>query len=114
MFVCIFCSIAAGIRADQEVTVAVFPGAAPVSFIDEQGHAAGLFPDLLERILTEAGYSSWAVMEWECAVKSPEQGAAEGAPFIAKHIIETSDVAFDDFAASGADVEANRRILGLS
>ena len=24
---------------------------------------------------TEAGYSSWAVMEWECAVKSPEQGA---------------------------------------
>ena len=43
-----------------------------------------------------------------------EQGAAEGAPFIAKHIIETSDVAFDDFASSGADVEANRRILGLS
>ena len=53
-------------------------------------------------------------MEWECAVKSPEQGAAEGAPFITKHIIETSEVAFDDFAASGADVEANRKILGLS
>ncbi len=65
-------------------------------------------------LLTEAGYTGWAVMEWECAVKSPEQGAAEGAPFITKHLIETSDVAFDDFASSGADVEANRRILGLT
>jgi hypothetical protein len=65
-------------------------------------------------LLTEAGYVGWAVLEWECAVKSPEQGAAEGAPFIAKHLIETSDVAFDDFAASGADEEANRKILGLS
>jgi len=64
-------------------------------------------------LLTEAGYFGWAVLEWECAVKSPEQGAAEGAPFIAKHIIETTEVAFDDFASSGADVEANRQILGL-
>ena len=65
-------------------------------------------------LLTEAGYSGWAVLEWECAVKSPEQGAAEGAPFIARHIIETTEVAFDDFAASGADVASNRQILGLS
>ena len=62
---------------------------------------------------TEAGYNSWAVLEWECCVKSPEQGAAEGAPFIARHIIETTDVAFDDFAGGQADVAANRRILGL-
>ncbi len=65
-------------------------------------------------LLTEAGYSGWAVMEWECAVKSPEQGAAEGAPFITRHLIEKTDVAFDDFASSGADVETNRQILGLS
>ena len=42
------------------------------------------------------------------------QWAAEGAPFTAKHIIETSDVAFDDFASSSSDFEANRRILGLT
>ena len=65
-------------------------------------------------LLTEAGYDSWAVLEWECCIKSPEQGAAEGAPFIARHIIETTDVAFDDFAGGQSDVEANRRILGLS
>ncbi|MCH7526588.1 MAG: hypothetical protein IID39_04040, partial [Planctomycetes bacterium] len=39
-------------------------------------------------LLTEAGYTGWAALEWECCVKSPEQGAAEGAPFIAGHIIE--------------------------
>lgn len=64
-------------------------------------------------LLTEAGYDDWAVLEWECCVKSPEQGAAEGAPFIVEHIIETSDVAFDDFAGGDADVQDNRRILGL-
>ena len=53
-------------------------------------------------------------MEWECAVKSPEQGAAEGAPFIARHLIEATQVAFDDFASGGgADVQRNRQILGL-
>ncbi|MHC4596972.1 MAG: sugar phosphate isomerase/epimerase family protein, partial [Planctomycetota bacterium] len=31
-------------------------------------------------LLTEAGYTGWAVLEWECCVKSPQQGAAEGAP----------------------------------
>ena len=65
-------------------------------------------------LLTEAGYDSWAVLEWECCIKSPEQGAAEGAHFIARHIIETTDVAFDDFAGGQSDVKANRRILGLS
>ena len=65
-------------------------------------------------LLTEAEYSSWAVLEWECCVKSPEQGAAEGAPFIARHLIETTDVAFDDFAGGQTDVAANRRILGLN
>jgi sugar phosphate isomerase/epimerase len=65
-------------------------------------------------LLTEAGYTGWAVLEWECCVKSPEQGAREGAPFIAQHIIEATEVAFDDFAGGKTDVERNRQILGLS
>jgi len=65
-------------------------------------------------LLTEAGFDGWAVLEWECCVKSPEQGAAEGAPFIARHIIEATDVAFDDFAGGESDDELNKRILGLA
>ena len=64
-------------------------------------------------LLTEAGYDGWAVLEWECCVKSPEQGAREGAPFIAKHIIEATEVAFDDFAGGKSDRAMNRKILGL-
>jgi len=59
------------------------------------------------------GYKGWAVLEWECCLKHPEDGAAEGAPFIAAHMIRTTDRAFDDFASSGADEAMNRRILGL-
>jgi sugar phosphate isomerase/epimerase len=64
-------------------------------------------------LLAEAGYNSWAVLEWECCIKSPEQGALEGAPFIANHIIETTEVAFDDFAGGESDKKRNRRLLGL-
>ena len=64
-------------------------------------------------LLTEAGYRGWAVLEWECCVKSAEQGAREGAPFIARHLIEATQAAFDDFAAAPRDQNVNRRILGL-
>ena len=64
-------------------------------------------------LLTEADFDGWAVMEWECCVKSPEQGAAEGAPFVARHIIEATTVAFDDFAGGKSDPASNRRMLGL-
>ncbi len=64
-------------------------------------------------LLTEKGYSGWAVLEWECCLKSPEQGAREGAPFIARHIIEPTPVAFDDFAGAKTDAHRNRRMLGL-
>ncbi len=64
-------------------------------------------------LLTEKGYDGWAVLEWECCLKSPGQGAREGAPFIARHLIETTDVAFDDFAGASTDVQRNRRMLGL-
>jgi sugar phosphate isomerase/epimerase len=63
--------------------------------------------------LTQYGYEGWAVLEWECCIKSSDQGAAEGAPFIARHIIQAAAHAFDDFAGSGADEAANRRMLGL-
>jgi sugar phosphate isomerase/epimerase len=63
--------------------------------------------------LSQYGYAGWAVLEWECCIKSSEQGAAEGAPFIARHIIQVAERAFDDFASSGVDLAANRRVLGL-
>jgi sugar phosphate isomerase/epimerase len=64
--------------------------------------------------LTQYDFEGWAVLEWECCIKSSEQGAAEGAPFIARHIIQAAGRAFDDFAGSGIDQAANRRLLGLA
>lgn len=58
-------------------------------------------------------YPGWAVLEWECALKHPEDGAREGAPFIRDHIIRVTPHAFDNFAASGVDAGQNRRLLGL-
>ena len=63
--------------------------------------------------LTEVGYASWAVLEWECCIKDGVQGAAEGAPFIKSMIINTPTKAFDDFAGGKSDVAMNRRILGI-
>jgi len=63
--------------------------------------------------LSQYDYDGWAVMEWECCIKSPEQGAREGAPFIQKHIIEVTEKAFDDFAGGEPDEDLNRRIMGI-
>ncbi len=63
--------------------------------------------------LTQYGFDGWAVLEWECCLKHPEDGAREGAEFIRRHLIRVTEKAFDDFAASGADEAANRRMLGL-
>jgi len=63
--------------------------------------------------LTQYGYDGWAVLEWECCIKDPVQGATEGAPFIASHIIKATEKVFDDFAGTGADEEVNKKILGL-
>jgi sugar phosphate isomerase/epimerase len=59
------------------------------------------------------GYDGWAVLEWECCLKHPEDGAKEGAPFISRHMIRTTEKAFDDFASSGTDKDLNRKVLGL-
>ena len=63
--------------------------------------------------LTGYDFDGWAVLEWECCIKSPEQGAREGSHFIKNLIIETTDKAFDDFASAGTDKEANKKILGI-
>ncbi len=59
-------------------------------------------------------YDGWAVLEWECALKHPEDGAAEGAVFIKENIIRVTEKAFDDFASSGGSNENfNNQILGI-
>lgn len=63
--------------------------------------------------LTQYGYDGWAVLEWECALKHPEQGAAEGAPFIASHMIRKAETAFDDFAGGAADPDFIRQVLAI-
>ncbi len=59
-------------------------------------------------------YDGWAVLEWECCLKHPEDGAREGAEFIRKHIIHVADRAFDDFAKAHADRTANLEMLGAA
>lgn len=75
---------------------------------DGQVDFSGLFSKLAAN-----DFEGWAVLEWECCLKHPEDGAREGAEFIKRHIIRVTDKAFDDFADTGTDDESNRRILGL-
>jgi sugar phosphate isomerase/epimerase len=63
--------------------------------------------------MAQYGYDSWAVLEWECCLKHPEDGAREGAPFIAGHIIRVTEKAFDDFAGGSTDEGKIKRMLGL-
>jgi sugar phosphate isomerase/epimerase len=64
--------------------------------------------------MAQYDYPGWAVLEWECCLKHPEAGAAEGSKFIREKIIRVTDRAFDDFAGARADSEKNKRILGFS
>jgi len=63
--------------------------------------------------MAQYGYDSWAVLEWECCLKHPEDGAREGAQFIADHIIRVTEKAFDDFAGGSVDRKQIKRFLGL-
>ncbi|HAQ20527.1 MAG TPA: AP endonuclease [Prolixibacteraceae bacterium] len=65
-------------------------------------------------LLTEKNYDGWAILEWEDCLKSPQQGAAEGAPFIKQQIINATEVSFDDFAGKLTTNDRNRKILGIS
>ena len=75
---------------------------------DGQVDFAGIFSKL-----AAYDFDGWAVLEWECCLKHPEVGAAEGAPFIDAHIIRVTEKAFDDFADAGTDEAANRTMLGI-
>jgi sugar phosphate isomerase/epimerase len=88
------------------------------SWVDRPGRFRSLgdgqvdFPAIFSK-MAENDFDGWAVLEWECALKHPEQGAAEGAPFIARHIIRVAEHAFDDFAAGGADRAQNSALMGI-
>lgn len=64
--------------------------------------------------LAHHGYDGWAVLEWECCLKHPEDGAREGAKFIADHIIRVSERAFDAPLRPTVDDAAIHRMLGLN
>jgi len=88
------------------------------SWIDRAGRFRSLgdgqvdFKSIFSK-LAAYNYAGWAVLEWECCIKHPEAGAAEGAPFIKKHLIRTTEKAFDDFAGTSSNAAFNRSILGL-
>ncbi|MFQ1699703.1 sugar phosphate isomerase/epimerase family protein [Loktanella agnita] len=58
-------------------------------------------------------FAGWAVVEWECCLKHPEDGAREGAQFVKDHIIRVTERAFDDFAGGAVDDATNRKMLGI-
>jgi sugar phosphate isomerase/epimerase len=63
--------------------------------------------------MAQFDFPGWAVLEWECALKHPHDGAREGAEFIRRHIIRVAEHAFDDFAGSGVDTAQLKRVLGI-
>ncbi len=63
--------------------------------------------------LARYDYGGWCVLEWEDCLKNGEDGAREGAAYIARHIIRVTDRAFDDFAGAKPDQALNRALLGL-
>jgi sugar phosphate isomerase/epimerase len=63
--------------------------------------------------MAQYDYPGWAVLEWECALKHPHDGAREGAEFIRRHIIRVAERSFDDFAGSGVDRAQLQRVLGI-
>ncbi|OAJ51452.1 AP endonuclease [Paraburkholderia ginsengiterrae] len=63
--------------------------------------------------MAQYDFPGWAVLEWECALKHPHDGAREGAEFIRRHIIRVAEHAFDDFAGSGVDAVQLKHLLGI-
>ncbi|KXU89333.1 AP endonuclease [Paraburkholderia monticola] len=63
--------------------------------------------------MAQFDFPGWAVLEWECALKHPHDGAREGAEFIRRHIIRVAEHAFDDFAGSGVDTAQLKSVLGI-
>jgi sugar phosphate isomerase/epimerase len=89
------------------------------SWVDRPGRFRSLGDGQIDfkRIFSQLAhyeYRGWAVLEWECCLKHPEDGAREGAPRIRDLMIRTTEKQFDDFAATETGAGINRRILGLS
>ena len=88
------------------------------SWIDRAGRFRSLgdgqvdFKSIFSKF-AQYNFKGWAVLEWECCIKHPEDGAKEGAIFIRDHIIRVTERAFDDFASAGSDEKLNRSVLGL-
>ena len=88
------------------------------SWIDRAGRFRSLgdgqvdFKSIFSK-LSQYNFNGWAVLEWECCIKSPQQGAEEGSKFISDHIIDVTEKAFDDFADSGMDKDTNKKLLGI-
>ncbi len=76
---------------------------------DGQVDFAGVFSRL-----AHAGYAGWATLEWECCYKTKEDGAAEGAPFIARHMIRVTEKPFDAALRRPVDRGTAQRILGIA
>lgn len=88
------------------------------NWIDRAGRFRSLgdgqvdFKSIFSKLATY-DFPGWAVLEWECCLKRPQDGAAEGATFIRNHIIGVTEQAFDNFAGGNPDNKLNQKILGL-
>ena len=71
------------------------------------------FKSIFARLIHH-GFTRWAVVEWECYLKHPEDGAREAVAFVNDHLIRATATPFDAFMRPQADAAANRRILGLT
>jgi sugar phosphate isomerase/epimerase len=64
--------------------------------------------------LTRYGYDGWAVLEWECCLKNSNDGAREGAQFIAEHIIRVSERSFDAMLDASMAADEIDHVLGIA
>ena len=71
------------------------------------------FKSIFARLIHH-GFRRWAVVEWECYLKHPEDGAREAVAFVNDHLIRATATPFDAFMRPQTDAAANRRILGLT
>jgi sugar phosphate isomerase/epimerase len=88
------------------------------SWVDRPGRFRSLgdgqvdFQSIFSKLI-QYDYDGWAVLEWECCLKNPEDGAREGAPFIEAHMIQKTEKTFDDFAGTNVNEQQNKQILGI-
>ena len=77
------------VAEQQTITVAVFPGVAPVSFLDKDGNPTGAFPELLERLLADCGYTARFVVT--SSFQEAYERTASGDIDLLPGLLKTSD-----------------------